>query len=50
MQNADKIMQSSQFMVGLLSTFQHGKFNAENWAGSMIYKHETHGSNTRKVK
>ena len=50
MQNADKIMQSSQFIVELLSTFQHGKFNAENWAGSMIYKHETHGSNTRKVK
>lgn len=32
MQNADKIMLSSQFTVEFLSIFWHGKFNAENWA------------------
>lgn len=49
-QNADKIMLSSQFIVEPLSTFWHGKFKAENWAGCMVYKHETWGSNASKVK
>lgn len=30
MQNADKIMLSSQFIAEPLSTFWHGKFKAEN--------------------
>lgn len=45
-----KIMLSSQFIVEPLSNFWHGKFNAKNWAGSMIYKHETQDSNARKAK
>lgn len=50
MQNAGKIMLGNQFIIEPLSAFWHGKFNAENWAGSIIYKHETQGSNARKVK
>lgn len=50
MQNADKIMLSSQFTVESLSIFWHGQFNAENWAGSIVYKHETQAPNASKVK
>lgn len=50
MQNADKIVLGDQFILELLSTFWHGMFNAENRAGSIIYKHETQGFDARKVK